>query len=279
MFKKRSTSELLGVTTQNEAKKEKIKKQKKSKEPFSIAKFFKNRVALAGTCLVFAFVVSFIVIPIIGKYSSKSVEVVRLIKDVSIGEKITQDKIEMASVGGLNIANDVIKVTADAIGKYASVDMLTGDVLQEKKLSGEMPSDYRYLMDIPEGKLFMSIKLNGLAEGLSGKLRAGDIVRVFATTQNAENDSVAISPENLQYVEVIAVTNQKTDDIKNGKTEGAESEEKQIETVTLCTSQVQATTLAALENVHLALVYRGDEETRTAMIQAQDKYVPETEVK
>ena len=84
-----------------------------------------------------------------------------------------------------------------------------------------------------------------------------------------------VVPEELQYVEVIAVTDKKGNDDETVTVKPDGEEETELpETVTLLVTPEQANILAELEaegEIHVALVYRGTAENAQKFISAQEK--------
>ena len=123
----------------------------------------------------------------------------------------------------------------------------------------------------------MSITIDKFAQGLSGKLKSGDIVSVIAPDYQGSRQTVI--PQELRYVEVIAVTANSGFDanLENGK----DDEEKELpSTVTLLVKPEQSEILAGLEadgTVHLSLVYRGTPQNAAQFIEAQDLILEELE--
>ena len=88
-----------------------------------------------------------------------------------------------------------------------------------------------------------------------------------------------IVPDELQYVEVIAVTDKKGNDDETVTVKPDGEEETELpETVTLLVTPEQANILAELEaegEIHVALVYRGTAENAQKFISAQEKLLTE----
>lgn len=89
---------------------------------------------------------------------------------------------------------------------------------------------------------------------------------------NFRDTEETVIPNELKYVEVIAVTASSGYD---ANTESNKSEENELaSTVTLLVTEEQSKILAELEedgNIHLSLVYRGDEKEK--FLNAQDEYL------
>ncbi len=106
---------------------------------------------------------------------------------------------------------------------------------------------------------------------------SGDIVSVIAVDYKEQGETVV--PEELQYVEVIAVTDKKGNDDETVTVKPDGEEETELpETVTLLVTPAQANILAELEaegEIHVALVYRGTAENAQKFISAQEKFLEE----
>ena len=95
----------------------------------------KKRTVLGILCLILALLLAFGLTPIMNKLSDGRVSVVRMKQDVSQGHKMTEDDIEIVSVGAVNLPSGVIKDKEAVLGKYASSDLWKGDCLFPAKLS------------------------------------------------------------------------------------------------------------------------------------------------
>ncbi len=126
-------------------------------------------------------------------------------------------------------------------------------------------------------KRAISITIPSFAGGLSGKLISGDIVSIIAVDFKEQGETVV--PDELQYVEVIAVTDSKGNDDETVTVKPDGEEEVELpETVTLLVTPVQANILAELEaegEIHVALVYRGTAENAQKFISAQENLLEE----
>ena len=100
---------------------------------------------------------------------------------------------------------------------------------------------------------------------------------VIAVDYKKKGETVV--PEELQYVEVIAVTDKKGNDDETVTVKPDGKEETELpETVTLLVTPEQANILAELEaegEIHISLVYRGTAENAQKFISAQEKYLEE----
>ena len=240
-------------------------------------KFLNNRTVLGAVCIVLSLLICFALTPLFNQSVSRKTTVVRVVKSIQSGEQITKDMVQTVEVGGYNLPETVMKKADSVVGKYAKADLAPGDYVLSAKLSDAPAAENAYLSDLNGTKEAISVSIKNLAQGLSGKLAAGDIVSVIAPDYKKQGSTV-IPPE-LTYVEVIGVTASSGNDTDQTKTESSKSdskdEEKQLPaTVTLLATSDQAKILAELESegsIHLSLVYRGSKDKADEFLATQDK--------
>ena len=204
-------------------------------------------------------------------------KIIRIKNDMKIGQEITQKDVEAVEVGAYNMPTEVMQKSEDVVGKHAAMEMIKGEYILPTKISDTPASENAYLYGLTGEKRAISITIPSFAGGLSGKLISGDIVSVIAVDYKEKGETVV--PEELQYVEVIAVTDSKGNDDETVTVKPDGEEEVELpETVTLLVSPVQANILAELEaegEIHVALVYRGTAENAQKFISAQAKLLEE----
>ena len=239
--------------------------------------FLKNRTVLGVVCIALALIICFVITPLFNASKNSTASVIRVKNDIKIGQEITANDVETAEVGAYNLPDDVIKKTEDIIGKYASYEMLKNEYAMLGKVSDTPASENAYLYGLTGEKRAVSITIPSFAGGLSGKLLSGDIVSVIAVNYKEQGETLV--PDELQYVEVIAVTDKNGNDEETVTVKPDGEEEIELpETVTLLVAPKQANILAELEaegEIHLALVYRGEPETANKFISAQEKFLEE----
>ena len=228
---------------------------------------FKNRTVLGITCIVLAFIICFVVSPLISRTGNKTVSVVRVTADIKSGDEITKDMVTEVSMSSVNQPDGVISKTKSVTGKFATMDMVKGDYVLDSKIADTPYVENTYLAGLDGSKRAISVTLKTFAGGLSGKLKSGDIVSVIAP--DYRKTGMTVIPSELQFVEVIAATAKSGNDV-----EGETGDEKDLpSTVTLLVSEKQALILAELEKtgtVHMSLVYRGDRKTAEKFLKAQE---------
>lgn len=240
-------------------------------------KIFKNRMVLGITCIVISLLICFALTPLINMGLSKKTTVVRMKQNVLEGEQLTRSMLEEIEVGNYNMPENVFHSISEVEGLYLAASVCAGDYLFPAKVSAEAGLENTYLYHLNGEKQAMSITIDKFAQGLSGKLKSGDIVTVIAPDYQGSRETVI--PQELRYVEVIAVTANSGYDAN--LEDGRDEEEKELpSTVTLLVRPEQSQILAGLEaegTIHLSLVYRGTAQNAAKFIEAQDLILEELE--
>ena len=236
----------------------------------------KNRTVIGVICIVLSLIICFVVTPLFQKTMSEKKEIVRVVKPIRSGEEITADMVKTVEVGSYNLPEDVVKQLDTVIGAFASADLAPGDYILASKIAEEPAAENAYLYHLTGEKQAISVTVKAFANGLSGKLKSGDIVSVIAP--DYKKQGMTVIPAELQYVEVIAVTANSGYDANTGEEleEGADRELPG--TVTLLVTPEQSNVLAELEadgKLHLSLVYRGDAASAGQFIEAQEQVLEE----
>ncbi len=244
-------------------------------------KFLKNRTVLGVVCIALALIICFAITPLFNASKSSTMKIIRIKNDVKIGQEISSKDIEVVEVGAYNMPSEVLQKSEDVVGKYAAAEMIKGEYVLAAKISDTPASENAYLYGLTGEKRAISITIPSFAGGLSGKLISGDIVSIIAVDYKEKGETLV--PEELQYVEVIAVTDSKGNDDETVTVKPDGEEETELpETVTLLVTPEQANILAELETegeIHVALVYRGTIENAQKFISAQEKYLEELALK
>ena len=231
-------------------------------------KLFKNRTVLGIFCIVMSLIICFGIAPLFNSGLSQKTEIIRVVKDIRVGDQITKDMIQTVEVGGYNLPRNVIKDKSNVIDRYALMDFSPGDYILSTKLSESAASENAYLYHLDGSKQAMSITIKSFAGGLSGKLKSGDIVSVIAP--DYKKQGITLIPPELKYVEVISVTAPSGFDVDQGLDN---KDEKELpSTVTLLITPEQGNIFASLEaegKTHLSLVYRGERENAEKFLNMQ----------
>lgn len=226
-----------------------------------------NRTIIGIICVVLALGITFGVAPLVTRFADRKVDVVMMKNSVERGHVITEDDVEIKSVGAQNLSDRTVKNKDYVIGKYATASLFAGQMILADHVSTEGNNIEAVLSTLNGTKVALSVNAANFANIVSDKIGNGDIVS--AIVYDKENDDYFIPPE-LKYLKVITTTTNTGVD-KDQKTDG-----EQTATVTLLVTPGQAEILARYNNmsfIHFALVCRGDKAIAGQFIEAQDAYL------
>jgi len=241
-------------------------------------KILRNRTVLGIVSIVLSLIICFGLTPLFNQAISEKISIIRVSENIQKGEQITSKMVETVEIGGYNLPDSVLKQEENIVGKYALTELHAGDYVLNSKVSDEPLANYEYLTDFNGKERAISVSIKSFATGLSGKLEPGDIVTVLASDFGDLRETV--SPDELQYVEVLAVTagtGLDTDEYEINQ-ESIEKDKELPSTVTLKGSVEQAKLLAEMEakgKIHVVFVYRGSKENVKKFLEAQDEILTE----
>lgn len=228
---------------------------------------FKNRWLLGSLSVVVGILLLLVVQPYVVGRINEQITVIRVKeKEIKAGDKITKENIEKVTIGKYHLPAGILTKEEEIIGQYAASKLYQGDMFTGEKLTAA-PVGEEYLLELPAGKMAVSVTLSSFAGGLSGKLEKNDIVRIVAVNEDA------YVPESLQYVLALAVTNGEGTD-KEKVDSKKEAKDRIPKTITLLVSDEQARELAYLEEkekIHIALVFRGEKPLREEFLEKQEE--------
>lgn len=281
MFRKKSTKEMVqGVASPvPESTPAREKKPKKERTPKDGSRyvFFRTRTFYGILAIILGVVISLVGIPAIQQQVAETVEVFVFNADATAGSQITEDMLTTVELAAYHLPAGTISDAAAVTGQYLRVDAVAGDFVTGTRLSEEYPGDDPELVCLPEGKVAISISLPDLAQSVSGKLRKGDVIQIFAVDNSSESTTASM-PEELRYVEVLAVTYADGIDVGDESDSNGSSSASNNDTlaaVTLLVNPTQAARLTGLEHkatLYAALVIRGDDARKEEVLAVQDEF-------
>lgn len=235
-------------------------------------KIFRNRMILGIASIVLSFIICFGLTPLFNQAIAEKVTVARVVENIQKGDLITSKMIETVEIGGYNLPDTVLRQEDSIVGNYALTELHKGDYVLNSKVSSKPLANYEYLTDFDGSERAISVSIKSFAAGLSGKLEQGDIVTVMASDFGDLRETV--SPVELQYVEVLAVTagsGLDTDEYEIDQ-EAIEQDKELPSTVTLKVNIEQAKLLAEMEakgKIQVVFVYRGTDENAEKFLDEQ----------
>ena len=234
----------------------------------------KNRTLIGIILIVAAIGLCFGISPLFNTILASKTTIVRLKQDIPQGAQLTGAMLEAVEVGAMNLPADMLNDPKQIIGKYTVAAMFAGDSFTAAKLSDTIDDSDSLLRQLKPNETAMSVTVKSLANGLSGKLRQGDVIQIVSV----DEDDKAEIYEELQYVEVLAVTSDNGSDnvYKDGEVNAAESDDDEEQTLyatvtIILQDRTQALRLAECENtsLHAIFVTRGDEDYKAKCLKAQ----------
>lgn len=228
----------------------------------------KKRTMIGIISIVAAVIVATILIIFNVILSAQMVTAYVSTQKLSEGQQITEELLETVEVhkSDLNGIN-LISEPEEIVGKFATVDIATGDFITTNKISAVATSTDNQFLSIPSGKQAISFSVKGGADSLSNKLAIGDIIRIYSYS----NSGGVVSPNELKYVQVASITNSEYQDITDEKKEDDESSAYSTITVIVYTKQVEQ--LIKIQNeggVYVTLISRGNDEVANQLLKEQE---------
>lgn len=222
--------------------------------------------------ILLAAIIAFIAIPAVTRKTNNKVEIVRITTALDRGDPITAKDVELVEVGGFNLPDNVASRLEDVVGTYASTNLYPGEYILSGKVSSSPLSSNPALNAIPDGMVAISISTQTLASGLSDKLQAGDIIRLYHyTDQSGTLNTVYDIPE-FKFIKVLAVSDSKGLEIDYTKQPEEDEEKLQTATITVQATPEQAMLLTQYENegiLHVALISRGNDTLAKKLLDQQ----------
>lgn len=224
-------------------------------------RIFKNKYVIFALCMALSAIIAFVIVPTNNDNLTSQVEVIRVTRQIKKNTIITEDMLEYVAVMPLNLPENIIKDKQNIVGKVSAITLLPQDNLIPEKFinSYSITNKEFYDMDNPD-KLAVSVSVKTLAASVSGKLLPGDVVSLYGF--NTESKTLVLH-DDLMYVEVLAVTNSKAEDLDKRQA-GLESDTSDVvipSTITLSVNRNQARELIELENtgnIHIVFIGRGE---------------------
>lgn len=228
-----------------------------------------KRIIATMGAIVITIIIFILLAPKIKTKLIGDIEVVYQLKsDIKEGEKIEDKNIIEVEKNKSNIPDNIIKDKKDIVGKYAKTDIFKDDFLFEKKLSTE-EQFYN------EESNLISLTLPTSTSGVSGKLKKGDVVKIFGYDENSDDltENRVIEHPELNAVEIVSVTTSNLKEVTNlEKKEDITPTDLPSTIVFKIKSEQQMNRLVSLEHgtkIHLAFLARG--KNKEKLLEDQDR--------
>jgi len=216
-------------------------------------RILKNRIFLAVVCLVLAAAIAFVAVPVLHNKTRETATVLRVREIIPAGTVITPELLTTEEVGAYALPAGTLTAQEDCVGLYAAVPLLPSDNLTASKFTTADAFDTDPIITRAD-RMNISFTVPNLAAGVSGKLAAGDVIRIYAAIP--EDGGIRIvQPPDLNCMEVVSAVNAKAQDTTDAETPDATI----AAAVTVVATDRQAATLVKLQasaTIHVALIGR-----------------------
>ncbi len=138
----------------------------------------KRKMVLAVLCVLLAIGIGFVLLPAYNNQQYKKVTAVIAAQDIPAGTVITDKMLTQAEVFSQAIPADTLGAPDKAVGKYASRYISKSDYVTKEKIVDTKPGEEQ--MTVSANKMIVSVTIPSAAAGVSGILKPGDLVSVYA---------------------------------------------------------------------------------------------------
>jgi pilus assembly protein CpaB len=216
----------------------------------------KNRTFLGTLAIILALVICFGISPLFTKAMEEKIDIVMVKSPVKKGEMLSANNISVIQMGAYNMPTTALNNPNDVIGKYAKSDLYMGSIVLADMLSDSADTSDTRLRNLKDNEMAMDVTIKSLAEGFSGKLLPGDIIRIVSV----DEDKTATIYDELAFVEVLTTTTKDGNDTLTGESASelseANSEEELPVTITvILQDNLQALRLAECEETNLHAIF------------------------
>ena len=221
-----------------------------------------KRVIFGLCCLALAAVFLFFALALAKGSREDRVGVIRVVREVEAGQKILGEDLSLVTLPREAVPRGALGDLSAAVGQTAAMDLVPGDYLFPAKLEKEGRTDAPAL---GKDRFLMAVRVADLPSGLCGRLKSGDVIRLYAV---GTGEISAYASPRLSALEVYAVS-----DAQGGQ-EGTTA------ALLLYVGPEQAEELAGLSHtmsLHAVLLARGGTPEAKAYLGQDEEKTEETE--
>lgn len=250
-------------------------------------RFLKNRFVIGCLCIIVAFAIGFIGVPLLSNSANEKITVVIAREFIPKGSEITSSMLTEHNISRGDVpyssgsfytvinqsgnASDMAVFVQGGSKMYASCDIYANDMITTQKISSQYPYTDMAIRTLDNEHFAVSAGVSSLSAGVSGKIREGDVLTLLIYSNN---DSVFVDSY-LNYVKVISVASSEGSEISDS----ADSKSSKIPSViTFEVNLSQAMLLAEYNSsygIHYALAARADTDKANQLIETQNKMLGE----
>lgn len=242
----------------------------------TLKKTMKNKKTIGIISVIGALVLAIILVSVTITQSLGKVDVITTNKNIAKGQEITTSDLTVIKMNKGDVQENYILKTEEADKKFATVDIVSGDILTNSKIAKDATVGDNQFLSIPSGKQAISFSVQGGADSLSNKLIAGDIIRVYTYEQNGNKSSKVYSPEELQFLQIANITSSAYKDVDEKTKESEDEKTSTYATITVIVDSVQAEKLIQLQKeggVYVTLISRGNDKVTEQVLAQQESFL------
>lgn len=230
-------------------------------------KILKNKLFIAGVCVLIAAVIAFVLLPKAYENEAATTYLVSAKTNIEAGETITADMLTTKEVGAYGLGDEYTENIDAVIGMVAQYDLFQGELISANRVVAGDDYKVEATYKVADDNYILTIALPSTAAGVAGVLRGGDVVDVYAARVDNETGEY-VANKALTGVNVVDVLNSSLEslsDIDVSLADMIDSTSSSSDTapayVIFEVTEEQATYLIGLEKDKvLHLVYTGESE-------------------
>lgn len=150
----------------------------------------KRKMVLAVLCVLLAIGIGFVLLPAYNNQQYKKVAAVIAAQDIPAGTLITDKMVTEGQVFEQSIPAGTLGAPDKAVGKYASRYISKSDYVTTEKTADTKPDEQQ--ISVSAKKMIVSVTIPSAAAGVSGILKPGDLVSVYAVSTKSPGGSSTI---------------------------------------------------------------------------------------
>lgn len=161
-----------------------------------VRKFFRSKLFISVILLVLAGILTFVFLPKMYGTQSEVMDVVQLINDAKLGQRITEDMLVTKTIGKYGVDKAVITQKSDIVGQFATKDIRHDTNLYTDMFTAEW-EEIDGAMDtlLVEDDRLIAVSLSSLADSVGGTVRAGDVIDAVTVKKEVSYDEYSGTTE------------------------------------------------------------------------------------
>jgi len=210
--------------------------------------------------MALAILLVFAISPLFNRVFDGKQNVVVLKSPVLQGQQLTSEMLSVITMGSYNLPENTITDPKTVIGKFAVSELYAGSLVFPNMLTESVKTSDSILRSLKDNERAMSVTIKDFANGFSGKLITGDIIKIVSV----DDEKAAHIFAELEFVEVLTTTSSNgADNMRRSPTPNEDGEISLPVTITvILQDDLQAIRLAECENTSLHAIFVSRDESK-----------------